>query len=215
MIKDYYCLQIDLEAVTSKDYSSRNTNSNHNVLQHPYRAPEWETSQQLRSQPSVQHTPPPGDNRRRMKTSKKNHYGLPKQQLKTETKQKKDPTKQLPNLKTDDRLRETHTRQIEPVREPNFYQKQSGKSDLREQEFDYQSYNKNFAKKSFGNALSILNPQGLFAVDKKEICQRYLMSDSVFSDKSVVFEETRYAYAVNGLPGNSAQTSAAAAFFAR
>lgn len=30
-----------------------------------------------------------------------------------------------------------------------------------------------------------------------------------------MFSETKYAFAVNGLPGNSAQTSAAAAFFAR
>lgn len=60
----------------------------------------------------------------------------------------------------------------------------------------------------------------------KDLCQKFLLlnghQESVsakLSDKpaigAVTFEQTRFSYTVNGMPGNQAQISAAAAFFAR
>lgn len=61
------------------------------------------------------------------------------------------------------------------------------------------------------------------AKKNKEICQRFMLLNSVQESVSAsvsdnnrgVYQQTRYSYTVNGLPGNPAQASAAAAFFAR
>lgn len=171
---------------------------------------EWENTPRNAIQLSVTHQASIGDQRRpRMKSGHRNKtYGAPKQSPKIVN----------PLLPQKVATVHSYNPKVDPCPSLNAVISTIPDSHMKAHSVQPALKPEKMEKVNF-NKTSLQN----LAKKNKEICQRFMLLNSVQESVSAsvsdnnrgVYQQTRYSYTVNGLPGNPAQASAAAAFFAR